>query len=105
MQEYLQSNMHVQKEIFNTEENEVTSSGTSITTALTNSQSYQENGNIRTRQRRGNTVKSKKAWTSLKAKKSSCKAKRVYAKYPINHKEKKEVGTQMWTLRVWKLPW
>ena len=96
--------MHVQEEVFNTEENEVVSSGTSITTTLTNSQSCQENGNIRIRQRRGNIGKSKKVRTSLKAKKSSCKAKRVYAKYPINHKEKKEVGTQMWTLRVWKLP-
>ena len=73
------------------EENEVVISGTSIAIVFTSSRYCQENGSIMSRQRRGNVVKSKMARVSLQAKKSRCKAKRVYAKYPIDNKKKRKL--------------
>ena len=83
--------MSVQEEIFDTNENEAASKGTSLTITFTSSRFYKENASIRSRQRSGNIVKSKRSRTFFQAKKALCNAKKVYAKYSINHKEKRKL--------------
>ena len=91
MHESSQSDIQVQEKNIDTEENEVVSNDFDLTITFTSLKPCKENDSIKSRQRSDNLVKSKRSQTSLKAKKVLCKAKRIHAKYPIDHKGKKKL--------------
>ena len=83
-----QSNIHVQEDIIDIDENKVASIGPNSTITFTSSRPSEENASIKSRQKSGNIVKSKKFQTSLKAKKALCKVKKIHKRYSIDHKGK-----------------